>query len=59
MLLFDSTITEGVLVGVICSNYTLVSVLAAVLVIGILAPCMAVYTAIGISANGFRFQRVI
>ena len=27
MLLFGFTITEGVLVGVICSNYTLVSVL--------------------------------
>ena len=30
------TITEGVFMGVICSNYTLMSVLAAVLVIGIL-----------------------
>ena len=44
MLLFGFTITEGVLVGVICSNYTLMSVLAAVLVIGILVPCMALYT---------------
>ena len=43
MLLFGFTITEGVLVGVICSNYTLVSVLVAVLVIGILVPCLALY----------------
>ena len=43
MLLFGFTITEEVLVGVICSKYTLVSVLPAVLATGIIVLCLTLY----------------
>ena len=44
ILLFGFTITEGVLVGVICSKYTLVSVMPAVLANGSLVLRLTLYT---------------
>eukprot|EP00419_Tripos_fusus_P009952 CAMPEP_0172655978 /NCGR_PEP_ID=MMETSP1074-20121228/1037_1 /TAXON_ID=2916 /ORGANISM="Ceratium fusus, Strain PA161109" /LENGTH=171 /DNA_ID=CAMNT_0013470727 /DNA_START=79 /DNA_END=590 /DNA_ORIENTATION=- len=43
IMLFAFTATEGFLVGVICSTYTLNSVMYAVLATGVLVGCLTVY----------------